>query len=222
MSSYDCQEAEDDFGTNKGNDRTVHPTVRAGYYRQGDKEYPSSPIVRDAIKVLLEHIGEDPKRQGLKDTPQRVAKALIEMTEGYRQSPKEILSTVFEENYDELVMLKNIPFVSLCEHHLLPFTGECDIGYISQKKVVGLSKLARLVDCFSKRLQVQERLTKQIADSIMEYLQPLGVAVVVKAQHSCMSCRGVMKSGSIMVTSVMLGVFREEGSARSEFLSLSK
>lgn len=175
----------------------------------------------DAILRLLQWVGEDPKRDGLIDTPKRVLKAFKEMTSGYQECPADILSKIFEEPYDEVVISRAIPFTSLCEHHLLPFTGTVDVGYLpSRRGVVGLSKLARLVDCFSKRLQVQERMTRQIADSIMTHLVAQGAAVVVRAEHSCMACRGVKKAGSEMVTSCMLGVFRDKPEARAEFLSL--
>lgn len=175
----------------------------------------------DSVIRLLESIGEDPKRDGLRETPARVVRSLREMTVGYQQSAKEILSKVFDESHDEVVILKDIPFTSLCEHHLLPFTGTVDIGYIPGK-LVGLSKLARLVDCFSQRLQLQERLTRQIAEAIDQHLEAKGTAVVVKARHGCMSCRGVRKPGSEMVTSAMLKVFRDNPTARAEFLHLCK
>jgi GTP cyclohydrolase I len=173
----------------------------------------------DAVTRLLQYLGEDVTRQGLVETPKRVCKALREMTVGYSESPEKILGTVFEQDYDEVVICRGIPFTSLCEHHMLPFTGTADVGYLPGK-VVGLSKLARLVDCFSRRLQMQERLTKQIADALMQYLEAKGAAVVVRGQHACMSCRGVRKPGADMVTSVMLGVFRDKPEARAEFLSL--
>ena len=174
-----------------------------------------------AVRTLLTYVGEDPSRDGLKDTPDRVCRALVEMTEGSRQSPKEILNRVFDESYDEMVISRDIPFTSICEHHLLVFEGTVDIGYIPGK-VVGLSKLSRLVDCFAKRLQIQERLTREIAYAIRDYLNPIGVAVIVKASHSCMSCRGVKKSGSVMVTSSMIGALRDKPEARAEFLALCR
>lgn len=176
---------------------------------------------QDAVKILLESIGEDPQRDGLLDTPKRFVKALTEMTEGYKQDYKEILSTCFDVPYDEMVILKNIHFTSLCEHHLLPFIGFASIAYIPSNKVVGLSKLARLVHCFARRLQVQERLTSQIAEAILEVLQPEGVAVIISAKHQCMSCRGLRQSGGDMVTSSMLGQFRDHA-VRDEFLQLCK
>lgn len=179
-----------------------------------DESAPTSNVRR-----ILQYIGEDPNRDGLKETPHRVVKALKEMTGGYKEKPEDILSKTFDEPYDEVVISSGIPFTSLCEHHMLPFSGTADVGYIPGK-VVGLSKLARLVDCFARRLQIQEKMTRQIADSIQTALQARGVAVVIKAEHSCMACRGVKKSGTKMVTSAMLGAFRDKPEARQEFLAL--
>lgn len=171
--------------------------------------------------VLLE-LGEDPNREGLHKTPKRVAKALRFLTSGYQQDVKAVLNgALFTENYDEMVTLKDIALYSLCEHHLLPFFGKCHIAYIPKKKIIGLSKLARLVDVFSRRLQVQERMTKQIADTLHEVLDPLGVAVVIEAEHLCMQMRGVQKRGSTMITSAMLGGFRNQVT-REEFLKIIK
>jgi GTP cyclohydrolase I len=176
-----------------------------------------------AVYTLLLFIGENPEREGLKDTPKRVVKSLLEMTCGYNQDPKEILSTQFEpENYDEMIVLRDIEFKSLCEHHKLPFSGVATVGYIPSKKIVGLSKLARLVDCFANRLQVQERLTHQIAHALEEHLEPIGTGVLVKAHHSCMSCRGIKKSGATMITSSLTGVMRKDPACRHEFLSCIK
>jgi GTP cyclohydrolase I len=174
----------------------------------------------DAIIRLLEFIGDDPKREGLVETPRRVLAALQEMTEGYQQSPAQILARQFTERADEIVVLRNIQFQSLCEHHLLPFIGSVTLGYLPDKTIVGISKLARLVTCFAKRLQVQERMTTQIADAIMTHLNPKGVAVVVRANHLCMACRGVRQSETELVTSSMLGVFRDDPKARSEVMRL--
>jgi len=179
---------------------------------------PTSDL-EDTVRRQLEWIGEDPKRDGLKDTPKRVLKALKEMTSGYSESPRDILSKVFDIEYDEVVMLRDVSFTSMCEHHMLPFIGTATVGYLPGVKVVGLSKLARLVHAHAKRLQVQERLTRDIANDIMRYLEPKGAAVVIKAQHMCMSCRGVKENGSEMVTSAMLGEFRTSHPLRSEFLS---
>lgn len=173
----------------------------------------------EAVRTLLTMIGEDPDREGLVKTPERVCKALTEMTAGYALDPAEVLATTFGECYDEMVVLKDYPFVSLCEHHLLPFAGVAKVAYIPVDRVVGLSKLGRLVDCFARRLQIQERLTKQIGEALDETLTPRGAAVVLTATHQCMAYRGVNKSGS-MVTSYLSGVFRDDGVARAEFLSL--
>lgn len=179
--------------------------------------------VEGAVRVLLRRVvREDPEREGLLDTPRRVVKALGEMTTGYGQDVHEILGTTFDtEGYDEMVVLRGIDFVSLCEHHMLPFTGTAAVGYVPGERVVGLSKLARLVDCFARRLQIQERMTKEIADAVMEVLSPQGVGVVVSAHHSCMGCRGVRKPGASMVTSYLAGVMRDNVAARAEFLALA-
>jgi len=174
----------------------------------------------DLVVRLLQYIGEDPTRDGLLETPKRVLKAWKELTAGYQQDPRVILNKSFEQPHDELILLRGIEFHSTCEHHLLPFYGTAAVGYIPTTSVVGISKLARLVDCFARRLQIQERLTKQIADAITEVLNPVGVGVVIKAKHSCMGCRGVMKPDSDMITSVMLGMLRDNSAARAEFLSL--
>lgn len=177
----------------------------------------------DAVVRLLEHVGEDPTRPGLADTPDRVLRALAEMTSGYQLDPAEILARQFPDDYDEMVIVRGVTFTSLCEHHMLAFTGTATVGYIPAPGlgVVGLSKLARLVDCFARRLQVQERLTMQVADAIEEHLHPVGVGVVIRAEHSCMGCRGVRKPGAEMVTSAMRGALRTKPEARAEFLALS-
>lgn len=173
----------------------------------------------EAVRTLLRHIGEDPSREGLLDTPKRVAKALREMTEGYGQSPADILSTTFAaDGCDQMVVLRDIDFTSMCEHHMLPFIGKAVVAYIPKDRVIGLSKLARLVDCFARRLQIQERLTVQIADALEEHLEPLGIGVIVQAHHQCMSCRGIRKSGTIMITSDVRGIIRSEPSARFELM----
>ena len=175
------------------------------------------------IRQLLLLIGDDPNREGLKDTPKRVVKSWLELYGGYKQSPGEILSTVFEDGAcEEMVILKDIIFSSMCEHHMLPFTGKAHIAYLPNKKVVGLSKLARLTNCFSRRLQIQEKMTTQIAEAIEFYLKPKGTAVIIEAHHQCMSCRGVTKHGATMITSAMRGIFRENNSARNELLLLIK
>jgi GTP cyclohydrolase I len=173
------------------------------------------------IKKILEDLGEDPARAGLKKTPQRVKESLNYLTQGYRKDIKDILNgAVFEEKYDEMVIVKDIDLFSLCEHHLLPFFGRCHIAYIPKGKIIGLSKLPRVVEVFSKRLQVQERLTTQIADSINEAISPQGVAVVIEALHLCMVMRGVEKQNCKAVTSAMLGAFRSNKATRMEFMSL--
>lgn len=177
----------------------------------------------DLIKQLLIAIGEDPNREGLQETPKRVVKSWLEIYGGYKKNPAQILSTVFEDGAcDEVVLLKNIAFSSTCEHHMLPFVGVAHTAYLPNGKVVGLSKLARLVDCFARRLQIQEKMTSQIADAMGEFLKPKGVAVVVEAHHQCMSCRGVNKQNTTMVTSAMRGVFRDKSSARAEVMLLIK
>lgn len=175
----------------------------------------------DAVIRILQHIGEDPTRDGLLDTPKRVCKAMREMTVGYSMNPAEILSKTFDVHHDEMIVLSGVPYSSLCEHHMLPFYGHATIGYIPKPgaRIVGLSKLARLLDCYSKRLQVQERLTNEIAQALVDYLDPLGVGVVITGSHTCMSARGIQKSGE-MVTSSMLGGMRSDPSVRSEFLSM--
>jgi GTP cyclohydrolase I len=173
-----------------------------------------------AVQGLLQYLGEDPGRDGLRATPHRVVKALGEMTAGYAEKPADILSTTFDVTYDEMVILKDIHFISLCEHHMLPFVGVAHVGYMPGERVVGLSKMARLVQCFAKRLQVQERLTRQVADAMQKHLQPKGVAVIIEAHHSCMSCRGVRQESAKMVTSAMLGSIKDTDPQRAEFLRL--
>ena len=173
----------------------------------------------DAVTRLLQYIGEDPTRDGLVDTPKRVIKALGEMTSGYHQDPRKILGRVFEMDTDEMVVLSGIRFTSLCEHHMLPFTGVATIGYIPNGKVVGISKLARVTETFARRLQIQERMTKQIAEAIQETLNPFGVGVVLKAHHECMGCRGVLQPDAKMVTSAMFGAMRNLSETRQEFMS---
>ena len=173
----------------------------------------------EAVQTLIRTIGEDPDRDGLLDTPKRVVKALKEMTSGYDLVPEDVLTTTFDESYDEMVVVKEYPFVSLCEHHMLPFAGVAKVGYIPVDRVVGLSKLGRLVDCYARRLQIQERLTNQIGEALDNVLTPLGSAVVLKATHECMAHRGVNKPAE-MVTSYLSGAFRTDATARSEFFSL--
>jgi GTP cyclohydrolase I len=173
---------------------------------------------RAAVKTILSYIGEDPARDGLLDTPKRVVKAWDELTAGYAMDPSEILERDFEgEGYDQMIMTRRLQVVSCCEHHMLPFLGHAWIGYVPRKKVVGVSKMSRLLKCFMRRLQIQERLTKQIADEMTKYLNPLGVGVRIVAVHSCMSCRGVMEPEADMVTTALTGVFRQH-KVKSEFL----
>ncbi len=177
--------------------------------------------MKDLIRKILENIGEDPERQGLKDTPLRVEKAIRFLTNGYTKDADEVLNNaLFDVQYDEMVIVANIDFFSLCEHHLLPFFGKCHVGYLPNKKVIGISKIVRLVDMYSRRLQVQERLTTQIAKTIEEKIKPLGVGVVIEAQHMCMQMRGVEKQNSRAITSSMLGNFRRSAETRNEFLNL--
>ncbi len=177
--------------------------------------------VATLIEELIVSIGEDPKRQGLKKTPQRVEASYQYLTSGYKQNPRDVLNgAVFDEEYDEMVIMKDIDLFSLCEHHLLPFYGKCHVAYIPNGKIIGLSKIPRIVDVFARRLQVQERLTNQIANCFKEALEPLGVAVIIEALHLCMAMRGVEKQNSVCVTSTMLGVFRTDRSTRMEFMEL--
>jgi len=172
------------------------------------------------VTDLLRGIGEDPDREGLRKTPERVARSFEYLTKGYGEDPKTVINgALFVEEYSEMIVLKDLDFFSLCEHHLLPFFGKANVAYIPKHRIVGISKLARLVDVFARRLQVQERLTTQIATILMDELDPLGVAVVVRAEHLCMRMRGVEKQNSVVVTSAMLGVFRSNQETRQEFMS---
>jgi GTP cyclohydrolase IA len=173
------------------------------------------------VAKMLGALGEDPGREGLLRTPGRVARSMRFLTEGYHLDPIEILNNaVFEESYDEMVLVKDIEFYSLCEHHMLPFFGRCHIGYLPSGRVFGVSKLARLVDVFARRLQLQERLTEQISRAIMDAIEPVGVGVMMEAQHLCMMMRGVEKQRAVMTTSSLLGSFRENATTRQEFLAL--
>lgn len=178
-------------------------------------------LARQAFADFLTAMGHDVTCDGLQDTPRRVTEAFREMTEGYHLSAKDHLDVTFEASqYDEIVALANISFVSMCEHHLLPFTGKAGVAYIPRDRVVGLSKLARVVDVYAKRLQLQERLTKQIADAIELHLKPKAVAVVIEAEHTCMTCRGALKPGAVMRTSFLTGGFKKDAAARAEALRL--
>lgn len=179
--------------------------------------------MEELIRQIFDHIGDSRDREGLIDTPERVVRSWEHIYSGYRQDPKAILSTVFEDGAcDEMVVLKNIEFYSMCEHHMLPFFGTVSIGYIPDRKVVGISKLARLVEVYSRRLQIQEKMTGQIADTIMEVLQPRGAMVVAEAKHLCMVMRGVEKQQSEMVTSAVRGTFKSDSRTREEFLNLTR
>ncbi|HMH49371.1 MAG TPA: GTP cyclohydrolase I FolE [Candidatus Acidoferrum sp.] len=180
-------------------------------------------MIAQLIEQLLKELGEDVKREGLDRTPDRVEKALRYLTSGYGQDVNTILNdALFVEDYDEMVVVKDIDFFSLCEHHLLPFIGKCHVAYMPKRKIVGLSKIPRLVEMYSRRLQVQERLTRQIANTLNEVLQPMGVAVVMEGIHLCMLMRGVEKQNSKAVTSAMLGAFRDRPETRAEFMELIK
>jgi len=179
--------------------------------------------MQDAIRQLLAELGEDPGREGLRDTPRRVEKSLRFLTSGYEADVDAVINNaLFSVEYNEMVIVRDIDFYSLCEHHLLPFFGKCHVAYIPQGRVLGLSKIPRLVDIFARRLQIQERLTNQIAETLREKVDPLGVAVVMEATHLCMAMRGVEKQNSVATTSAMLGVFREDARTRMEFLELIK
>jgi len=176
--------------------------------------------IRKAVKEILLAVGEDTEREGLKKTPERVARMYAELLGGMHEDPKKHLRSVFTENYDEIVLLRDVPFYSICEHHLMPFIGSANVAYLPSGTVLGVSKLARVVDCFARRLQTQERLTYQIADFIMSSLKPQGVAVVLEASHSCMTIRGIKKPGSVMVTSALRGIFKRDPRSRNEVMSL--
>jgi len=187
------------------------------------KSKPAPDLLSSAVAQMLRGLGEDPGREGLQKTPQRVAKSMRFLTAGYTQDAKQLLTqALFTVSYDEMVIIKDIEVFSLCEHHLLPFFGKAHVAYIPNGKVVGLSKIPRLVDMFARRLQVQERLTVQIAETIEKFLKPRGVGVVIEAQHLCMIMRGVEKQNSVAVSSCMLGAFRKQQQTRNEFLSLIK
>lgn len=176
--------------------------------------------IEEAVTQILVAIGEDPSREGLKDTPNRVARMYDELLAGSREDPKKHVRSIFSEQHDEIVLLRDIPFYSVCEHHIMPFIGKAHVAYLPRGKVIGISKLARIVDSFAQRLQVQERLTSQVADFIMDNLKPQGVAVVIEASHSCITIRGAQKPDSVMVTSALRGIFKKDMRTRSEVMSL--
>ena len=187
------------------------------------KKEPNERKIAELVRQLLVELGEDPERDGLVKTPMRVAKSLAYLTRGYRQTPRKVLNNaVFEADANHMIVLRNIEVYSMCEHHMLPFYGTCAVGYIARNKVLGVSKIARIVDCFARRLQIQERLTEQVADAILDASKAEGVGVVFRCRHLCMMMRGVEKQNSEMVTSAMLGSFREDEKVRQEFLSLAK
>jgi len=173
-----------------------------------------------AVAEIIAAIGEDAGRDGLLETPRRIAEMYAELFSGLQRDPREVLATTFQESHKEMVILKNIPFYSLCEHHFLPFHGQAHVGYVPEGRIVGVSKIARAIDILARRPQLQERLTSQVADALMDGLSPDGVAVVIEAEHLCMTMRGVQKPGAIMVTSAIRGGFRSRGVTRSEFLAL--
>ena len=184
---------------------------------------PNEKKIAALVKQLLVELGEDPERDGLVKTPMRVAKSLAYLTRGYRQTPRKVLNNaIFDAGANHMIVLRNIEVYSMCEHHMLPFYGTCAVGYIARSKVLGVSKIARIVDCFARRLQIQERLTEQVAAAILDAAKAEGVGVVFRCRHLCMMMRGVEKQNSEMVTSAMLGSFREDEKVRQEFLSLAK
>jgi GTP cyclohydrolase I len=204
------------------NRRLVRGRVRNGKVTVLKERTATTKGLEENVRQILEYMGEDPEREGLAKTPARVARAFEYLTKGYSQDPKAILNQAkfTEEDYQEMVLVRDIDFFSLCEHHILPFFGRAHVAYLPQHHIVGLSKIPRLVEVFSRRLQVQERLTTQIANTLMEELDPLGVGVIIRAEHLCMRMRGVEKQNSMVTTSAMLGAFRTHQATREEFITL--
>ncbi len=200
--------------------RTMHDKSRTESDSQTAQHSPDG--IQEYVRKILHHMGEDPDREGLLRTPYRVARAFEYLTKGYQQDPKAVINgAIFtEEDYSEMIVVKDIDFFSMCEHHILPFFGRANVAYIPDKHIVGISKIARLVDVYARRLQVQERLTTQVANTIMEELRPLGVGVIITAEHLCMRMRGVEKQNSIVTTSATLGAFRTHQETREEFITL--
>lgn len=197
-------------------------TTNSGLANPGGRQRPSQAEAEAAVRTLIEWAGDDPDREGLAGTPERVVRAYQEFFAGYNEDPVALLAKTFEETaaYDEMIVLRDIRLESHCEHHIVPILGKAHVGYLPAGRVVGISKLARLVEVFAKRMQIQEALTSQIADSIQEVLQPRGVAVVIEAAHQCMTTRGIRKAGVSMVTSRMLGAFRDDPATRREFFAM--
>ena len=186
-----------------------------------NKKAVNKARIAGLVRELLVELGEDPEREGLKVTPQRMAEALVFLTSGYRQTPRQVLNkAVFQAHMNHMIIVRDIEIYSLCEHHLLPFYGRCHVGYIAKDKVLGVSKIARCVDCFARRLQIQERLTEQVASAVLEEAEAEGVGVVMECRHLCMMMRGVEKQNSVMTTSVVLGSFRNDPATRQEFMAL--
>lgn len=215
--SYDLLKQEFIPHVHTNGNGSVHPVTTIGFESLNEAAAQSS--IESAVRVILEAIGEDPERQGLERTPHRVAKAFAELTSGYHVNADALVNdAVFDVSYDEMVLVKDIDFYSLCEHHMLPFYGRAHVAYIPNGKVIGLSKIPRVVEMFARRLQVQERMTQQIAEFLQETLHPQGVAVVVEGQHMCAAMRGVKKANTRMTTSAMLGSFKHNPQTRAEFL----